>query len=74
MRHPGVHKSLSPRGWMSQQVFSRRWNPKDEVCKASEGMDLLVRQEQAGKEQTLPSSLSFCKLPAEGVAQVQGVS
>jgi hypothetical protein len=33
--------------------------------------DLLERQEQAVKEQKLPSSTSLYRLPAEGVAQIK---
>ena len=38
----------------------------------NEGMDLLVRKEQAGKEKKLPSSMSLYRLLAEGVAQIRG--
>jgi hypothetical protein len=34
----------------------------------------LAREEQAGTEQKLPSSKSLCRLPAEGVARIIGVS
>jgi hypothetical protein len=44
---------------MSQLVFSRHQNAKEVGSNASEGMDLLARQEQAGKEQNLPASTSF---------------
>jgi hypothetical protein len=40
----------------------------------SEGMGLLARQGQSGKEQKLPSSISLHRLLAEGVAQTKGVS
>lgn len=59
---------------MSQLVFSRHWNPKEVVSNASEGIDLLQRQEQAGKEQNLPSSMSIYSLLEEGMAQIRGVS
>jgi hypothetical protein len=35
------------------------WNPEEVGSNASEGMDLVLRQEQAGKEQKLPSSMSL---------------
>lgn len=44
---------------MSLLVFSKHWNPEDVGCNASEGMDLLAKGEQAGKEQRLPSSMSL---------------
>jgi hypothetical protein len=33
-------------------VFSVHWNPQVVVSDASEGVDVLARQEQAGKEQS----------------------
>ena len=39
-----------------------------------EGMDLLARQGQAGKEQKLLSSMTLHGLPAEGMAHIIGVS
>ena len=46
---------------MSQLVFSIRWNPKEEEVgyNVNEGTDLLTRQEQASKEQKLPSFMSL---------------
>lgn len=61
------------RVWMPQLVFSRHLNPRKVGSNASDGMDLLARQEQAGKEQNL-SSKSLYRLPAEGTAQIKDVS
>lgn len=58
--------------WVSQLVFSRCWNPKV-GSKASEGMGMLPRREQTGKEQVSFFHVSP-RLPAEGVAQMKGVS
>lgn len=46
---------------------------KETGFNTSEGMHLLARPEQACKEQMLPSPRSLYKLPAEGVAQTEGV-
>ena len=54
---------------VSQLVFSVCWNPKEAGSNASEGMDVLARQEQGEKEQKLPFSVSLYRLPAEGMAQ-----
>lgn len=51
---------------MSQLVFSVSL-PEEVGSNASEGMDLLAIQKQADKDQKLPSSISFNRLPAEGV-------
>ena len=59
---------------MTQLVLSRHWNPKEVRSNASGGMDFLARQEQAGKEQKLSSSKALCRLPADGVARMEGVS
>lgn len=59
---------------MSQLVFSIHWNPDEVGSKASEGMDLLTRGGQASEEQNLPSSKPLYRLPAEGVAQIGGMS
>ena len=56
---------------MSQLVSSTNWNPKEVNCNASEGIDLLARWGEAGKEQILPSNMSLYRLPAEGVAQIK---
>lgn len=59
---------------MIQQI--QQWqamNSQEAGPNASEGTDLLARQEQAGKEQRLPSSLALHRLPAEGVAQTKAV-
>ena len=37
-------------------------------------MDVLVKQGHTVKEQNVPSSMSLYMLPAEGVAQIKGVS
>lgn len=50
---------------MSQLLFSICRNPKPINSNASKGMDSLVRQEQAHKEQKLPSSMSFYWLPVD---------
>ena len=52
---------------MRLDVFGIIGNPKEIVSNASEGMDLLARQEQAGNEKKLPSSMSLYRLQAEGV-------
>lgn len=44
------------------------------VSNASEGMVLLAMQEQAGKEQKLPSSMCLQRLPAEAVALIKEAS
>jgi hypothetical protein len=59
---------------MSQLVFSISWNPGEIGWDASEGIDLLARPGQAGKEQDRPSSLSLYRLLAEGGAQIRGSS
>jgi hypothetical protein len=57
---------------MSQLVFSIHWNPNKLGSNTQEVMDVLVRQVQSGKDQTLPSFVSLYRLPAEGVAQIRG--
>lgn len=57
---------------MTQLILSRHWNPKEIGSNVSKGMDLPVRQEQ-GTEQSLPSSTSSHRLPAQGEAQIKGV-
>lgn len=59
---------------MSQMFFSLYKNPEELGCNAHGGMDLLVRLNQAGKEQKVSSSKSICRLPAEGVAHIIGRS
>lgn len=59
---------------MSQLVFRIFWNPKEVDSNASEGMDLLVMPEQAGKYPQLPSSLSLYRLPKIGMAQIRSES
>lgn len=68
-------KLLGLQGWMSQLAFSRHWNYKEAGCSTNEGMDLLARGEQEGKERKLLFfslfvcfSMSLYRLPAEGVA------
>lgn len=51
----------------SHLVFSICWNLKEAGSTAGEGLDVLARQEQAG-------SVSLCRLPAEGVAPIKGVT
>lgn len=46
---------FKPWGWMSLLVFVICQNLKEVDNRASEGMDMLARQEQAHKEQKLPS-------------------
>ena len=60
----------SPRCWLSRLVISICSNPKEVGSNAREGMDLLARIEQAGKEQKLPSSMSLYRRPAEGMAWI----
>ena len=61
---------------MSQLVFSICWNPEEVGSNASEGMDLLARQEKQAKTKSI--SLLPCpfivSLPAEGMAQIKYVS
>ena len=58
---------------MTPLVFSRCGNPEEVGSNASEGLDLLARGEQTGKEQKLPSFMSLYRLPAEGMAQIKGM-
>ena len=60
--------ALSPQNCMSQLVFSICWDP-EVGSSGNEGMDLLARGGQAGKEQKLSSPLY--RLPAEGVTQTR---
>lgn len=53
---------------MAQLVFSIRWYLEEIGSNASAGMNFLARQEQAGKERKLPSSVS--SILAEGMAQI----
>jgi hypothetical protein len=41
--------------------------PREIGSNATEGMDLIARREQAGKEQKLPFSMSLFRLPVEGM-------
>lgn len=60
---------------MSPLVFRICWNTEEVYSSASEGLgDVLARQGQTGKDQNPPPSVSLCKLPAEGMVQVKGVS
>lgn len=58
---------------MPQLVFSIYWNSKEVGFNASEGMVLLVRQEQAVKEESflLPWPYFYRHLE-RGVAQIRG--
>ena len=47
------------------------WNPKEVVFNVSEGMGVVTNQDRAGEEKKLPSSMTFHKLPAEGMAQIK---
>lgn len=62
---------------MSQLVCCIYWSPVEVGSIASEGMDELTRQGQAGKEEInnpiLPP-LPLYKFPAEGMTQIKGVS
>ena len=58
---------------MQSQLICICWNPEEVGSNASEGMDVLARQGQAGKEPKLASSMSLCKPPAESVTQIKGV-
>ena len=54
---------------MSQLVFSITYqNPEEAGFSASEGMDLLTTTAK------FPSSSPFCRLPAESVTHIKGVS
>ena len=56
---------------LGASVFSIPWNPNEVDSKASKRMDLLARQEQAGREQRLPPSMSFIQASlADGMAQI----
>lgn len=58
---------------MSQPlVFSISWNLEELGSNAIKGMDLLVRQEQASKEQERPSPMSLYRLLAGNTAQIRG--
>lgn len=59
---------------MTPLVFSRCGNPEEVGSNASEGLDLLARGEQTGKEQKLPSFMALDRLPAKDMAQIKGVS
>lgn len=59
---------------MSQLAFSTHWNPEEVGSNASEGMDLLKRREQAGKEQSFLLLHHLYRLPADGMAQIKGGS
>lgn len=56
---------------MSQLIFGLCQNPEEDDSNTSEGMDALAEQ-QAGKEQELPSSKSFHRRPIGGTAQIRG--
>jgi hypothetical protein len=58
---------------MSHLVFGRLWNLV-EAANENEGMDVLARQRQSGKEQMLSHSMSLYRLPAEGMTQINNVS
>jgi hypothetical protein len=53
-------------------VFGIHWNPKEVGTSASEGMDILARREQAGKEKKLPSFMYICRLSSEVMSQIRG--
>lgn len=55
---PRVHQLLTPRGWMSQLVFCVRQNPEI-GSNASDRMTGQPEGRQGGKEQMLPSFMSF---------------
>lgn len=59
-------------GLMSQPIS--RWNPKEVGSNPSEGMDVLARRGQAGKERMFPFPMSLHTLAGEGVAHIEGVS
>lgn len=56
---------------MSQLISGLCQNPEEDDSNTSEGMDALAEQ-QAGKEQELPSSKSFHRRPIGGTAQIRG--
>ena len=56
---------------MSQLAFSAHWNPEEAGSNTNEGMDVVARIGQEGKD--LTASL-FQVLPAKCVAQSKGVS
>lgn len=55
---------------MSQPVLSIHLNLKEVDSKGKE--DLVARQEETGKKQKLPSSMSLHRLPADGMDQIRG--
>jgi hypothetical protein len=56
---------------MSQLVCSIRQNPEEVGSNATESIDLLARQRQAGKEHKLRSSRYLYRFLAEGLAQIR---
>ena len=57
---------------MSQLAFSISWDLEELGSSTIKGMDLLVRQEQAGKEREHSSPMSLYRLPTGGMAQIRG--
>lgn len=52
-----IQELFGPLGWMSQPVILIHWNTEEVESNVREGVDLLARRENAGKEQKLPSSV-----------------
>lgn len=54
-----LQRLVIPQGWMSQLFFVMSYNPKELGSRASKGMDMLARQQQAGKERKLCLPLPY---------------
>lgn len=65
---------LSPQGLMSQLISRIHLNPKEVGSNPTEGMDVLARRGQAGKERKLPFPMSLHRLAGVGVARITGMS
>lgn len=59
---------------MFHPVSSVHQDAEDACSDASEGMDLPVRREQAGKEQSVLLPCPLYRQPVENVAQIKGGS
>lgn len=65
----------APRDWATQLVFCVCWNLEEVGSNAREGMGVLTRPGQAGKERTLPSSTVTRRDPDQRCAfQPQGLN
>lgn len=72
MESPRIQELFRPQGWMSQLVFNTCWNSEEVGSNVSEG---LASKARASRHRAKASfSMSLYRLPAEGVAQMKGVS